>query len=112
MTLENDFLFDVPYIIKLDCVNKQVYLLKSDEYITASDYDGGNQKTIESTSGRFYTKILGVFGDSLYFMNNDKSYITRMNASNRIVSESMAVERKDYYDLIVVHSSLQPTGVL
>ena len=103
---------DFPYIIKLDCVNKQVYGFTSDKHITASDYDGRNWKTIASTSGRFNTKILGVFGDSLYFMNNDKSYITRMNASNRIVSESMAVERKEYYDLFVVHSSLQPTGVL
>ena len=101
-----------PYVIKLDCVNKQVYCFTRDDYITASDYDGRNQKTIGSASGRFYTNILSVFGDSLYFMNNDKSYITRMNASNGIVSESMAVERKpSYYDLIVVHSSLQPTGL-
>ena len=101
-----------PYIIKLDCVNKQVYCFTRDGYITASDYDGRNQKTIAITSGRFYLTILSVFGDSLYLMNNDKSYITRMNASNGIVSEGMAVKRKqDYYDLIVVHSSLQPTGL-
>ena len=101
-----------PYIIKLDCVNKQVYCFTRERYINASDYDGRNQKTIASASGRFYTNILSVFGDSLYFLNNNKSYITRMNASNGIVSESIAVKRKqDYYDLIVVHSSLQPTGL-
>ena len=86
------------------------YGFTSDKHITASDYDGGNQRTIASNSGRFYTDILGVFGDSLYSINY-KFYITRMNASNGIVSESMAVERKNYYELIVVHSSLQPTGV-
>ena len=99
-----------PFIIKLDCVNKQVYCFTSDDCLTASDYDGRIQKTI--ASGRFHKNILSVFGDSLYFINNDKSYITRMNASNGIVSESMAIKRKqDYYDLIVVHSSLQPTGL-
>ena len=103
-------------IIKLDCINKQVYgfVRKSwnEYYISASDYDGRNQTKITSGPLRYY--ILGVFNDSLYFMNdNDRSQIKEMNASNEIVIRSIAVDRNDYYyDLIVVHNSLQPLGKL
>ena len=100
-------------IIKLDCVNKQVYGFKQNsgnEYISASDYDGGNQTKI--TSGPFWDHILGVFNGSLYFMNSDRSQIKEMDVSNKIVIRSIAVDRNDYSDLIVVHNSLQPLGKL
>ena len=101
-------------IIKLDCVNKQVYnfLRKSSNeyYISASDYDGGNQTKI--TSGPFWDDILGVFNGLLYFMNNDGSQINEMDASNETVIRSIAVDRNNYHDLIVVHNSLQPLGKL
>ena len=100
-------------IIKLDCINKQVYgfLRKSgnEYYISASDYDGGNQTKI--TSGPFWDDILGVFNGSLYFMNNDRSQIKAMDVSNEII-RSIAVDRYYYWDLIVVHNSLQPLGKL
>lgn len=102
-----------PYIIKLDIVNKQVYgfMQKSDvQYISACDYDGGDQKTI--ANGTFNKHILAVFGDSLYFIYNDRSYIMEMNISNRILSRSIPVYKDSYYDLIVVHSLLQPVGEL
>ena len=102
-------------IIKLDCINKQVYsfLPKSgnEYYISASGYDGGNQRKI--TSGPFRKYILGVFNGSLYFMNdNDRSQIKEMDVSNEIVIRSIAADRNYYYDLIVVHNSLQPLGKL
>ena len=101
-------------IIKLDCVNKQVYGFEQNSgneyYISASDYDGGNQTKI--TSGPFRKYILGVFNGSLYFMDNDRSYINETDASNEIVIRSIAVDRNDYQDLIVVHNSLQPLGKL
>ena len=100
-------------IIKLDCINKRVYgfLRKSgnEYYISASDYDGGNQTKI--TSGPFWDDILGVFNGSLYFMNNDRSQIKAMDVSNEII-RSIAVDRYYYWDLIVVHNSLQPLGKL
>ena len=103
-----------PSVIKLDCVNKQMYGFMrkfGDEYhIFASDYDGKNQKII--TSGRFYDFILSVFGDLLYLMNNDRSYIKQMNTSNDSLPRNIAVERNYYYDLIVVHTFLQPPGEL
>ena len=103
-----------PYVIKLDCVNEQVYGFVRQsgvEYISVSDYDGGNQKNI--ASGPFSKFILGVFGDSLYFMNsNPSSYIKEMNLSNRTVSRTIAVGGDYYYDLIVVHTSLQRIGEL
>ena len=100
-------------IIKLDCVKKQVYGFKQksgNEYISASDYDGGNQRKITSGAFRYY--ILGVFNGSLYFMNNDRSQIKEMDASNETVIRRIAVDRNDYGDLIVVHNSLQPLGKL
>ena len=102
-------------VIKLDCVNKQVYgfMRKSDDeyHIFASDYDGKNQKNI--TSGTFHIYILSVFGDLLYLMSNDTSYIKQMNTSNDSLPRNIAVERNDYYyDLIVVHTFLQPSGEL
>ena len=100
-------------VIKLDCVNKQVYgfMRKSGyEYILASDYDGKNQKNIASGTFRIY--ILSVFGDLLYLMNNDASYIKQMNTSNDSLPRNIAMERNYYYDLIVVHTFLQPPGEL
>ena len=101
-------------IIKLDCVNKQVYgfvqKYGNEYYISASDYDGRNQTKI--TSGPLWGNILGVLNGSLYFMNNDRSQIKEINASNEIVIRSIAVDRNDYRDLIVVHNSLQPLGKL
>ena len=101
--------------IKLDCVNKQVYSFArkfgNGFNIYASDYDGGNQRMI--TSGQFWDYILGVFNGSLYFMNNDKSYVKEMNLSSRNYIRSIEVEYYHYYrDLIVVHQSLQPLGKL
>ena len=98
-------------MIKLDCVNKQVYgFVRNEIYISASDYDGRNQRKF--TSGQFWDYILGVFNGSLYFMNKDTSHIKEMNVSNRNVIRSIAVDRKKYWDLIVVHNSLQPLGKL
>ena len=102
-----------PYVIKLDCVNEKVYGFVRQsgvEYISVSDYDGGNQKNV--ASGPFSKYILGVFGDLLYFMNSDRSHIKEMNLSNRTVSRTIAVEGYSYYDLIVVHTSLQRIGEL
>ena len=96
-------------IIKLDCVNKQVYGFEEYwSYIFASDYDGGNQREI--INGQFKNYILGVFNGSLYFMNYNRSYIKEINDGR--VSRSIVVHRINYYDLIVVHNSLQPLGKL
>ena len=101
-------------IIKLDCVNKQVYGFEqksgNEYYISATDYNGGNQT--KTTSGPLWGDILGVFNGLMYFMNNDTSQIREMNASNTNVIRSIAVDRIYYYDLIVVHNSLQPLGKL
>ena len=96
-------------IIKLDCINKQVYGFEEyGRYIFASDYDGGNQRKI--ISGQFKNYILSVFNNSLYFMNYDRSYIKEINNGN--ASRSILVHGNYYYDLIVVHNSLQPLGKL
>ena len=95
--------------IKLDCINKQVYSIESD-FLAASDYDGGNHRM--DHFGQFSAGILGVFNGSLYLINNDRSYIKEMNLSNRNYARSIAVDRNDYRDLVVVHMFLQPLGKL
>ena len=107
LTLE--FIFNDYLAIKLDCINKQVYSIRYDGVVT-SDYDGGNSRM--DYFGQFSVGILGVFNGSLYFMNNDRSYIKEMNLSNRNYSRSIAVDRNDYRDLVVLHKFLQPLGKL
>jgi hypothetical protein len=100
------------YGITLDFTNKRVYWLEGDqksiEHIFSSDYDFQDQEAI--TSGSFEVYLLAVFGNSLYFLNNKKPYINQMNVSNKNIIRSIPVHMTDYYDLIVVTSSLQPLG--
>lgn len=104
-----------PFTIILDCINEKIYgfVKKSEvDYISASDYDDGNQTTI--ANGTFNPFLLGVFGNLLYFISEsrDRSYIEEMKVSNESLSRKIAVDKNDYYSLIVAHSSLQPMGEL
>ena len=84
-------------IIKLDCVNKHVYGFvgnsSNEVYMSASDYDGGNQRNI--TIKTLCDYLLHVF-----------------NAPLCSINRSIALARNNYYDLIVVYNSLQPLGKL
>ena len=103
---------DYDYLaIKLDCINKQVYSIEN-EFLAARDYDGWNYRMITIGQFSLLVGIFGVFNGSLYFMNNDRSYIKEMNLSNRNYVRSIAVDRNDYRDLVVVHKFLQPLGKL
>lgn len=103
-------------IIKLDCNSQRVYWLRFTDvpqricHISSSDYDGRDQKTI--TSGSFNVYLLGVFGDSLYYLNNDQFYIKVVNVTNGNISRSILVGKADYHDLIFVDGSVQPIGEL
>ena len=113
MTLASD---DVVYqsAVELDYSKKRVYWFsyhKSDYLISSCDYEGRDMKAI--TSGPFNEYILGVFRDSLYFLVKKNLYhINQMNISNGNISHSILVKTIDYYDLIVVDSSVQPVGEL
>ena len=99
-----------PYSITLDYANKRVYwfVWKSGvDHISSSDYDGVNQKNIKS--GLFNNNLLSVFGDFLYFLNYGKLYINEINISNGTIYRSILVDKAEYYDLIVVDSSIQPS---
>ncbi len=65
------------------------------------------------TRGTFNEDVLGVFRDSLYFLVKKNLYhINQMNISNGNISHRILVNKIDYYDLIVVDSSVQPMGEL
>jgi hypothetical protein len=101
-----------PYAITVDCTKKRVYWLEKEiqsgvDHIVSSDYDGEDQKTIKS--GSFNDHLLGVLGDSLYFVNNDLFYVNEMNISNGNILRNIQVDNNSYYDYLVVgYSSIQP----
>ncbi len=65
------------------------------------------------TRGPFNEGVLGVFRDSLYFLVKENLYhINQMNISNGNISHRILVNKIDYYDMIVVDSSVQPMGEL
>jgi hypothetical protein len=104
--------FSEPYAITVDCTKERVYWLENEirsgvDHIVSSDYYGVDQKTI--ISGSFNDHLLGVLGDSLYFLNNDLFYVNEMNIPNGNISRNILVDNNSYYnDLVVVHSSIQP----
>ena len=104
--------FSEPYAITVDCTKKRVYWLEKEiqsgvDHIVSIHYSGLDQKTIKS--GSFNDHLLGVLGDSLYFMNNDLFYVNEMNISNGNILRNIQVDNNSYYDYLVVgHSSIQP----
>ena len=104
--------FSEPYAITVDCTKNRVYWIENEirsgvDHIVSSYYNGLDQKTI--ISGSFNGHLLGVFGDSLYFLNNDLFYVNEMNISNGNIFRNILVDNNSYYDdLVVVHSSIQP----
>ncbi len=99
--------------VELDYSKKRVYWFSynSNYPISSCDYEGRDRKAI--TSGPFNRNLLGVFRDSLYFLVKKSLYhINQMNISNGNISHRILVNKIDYYDLIVVDSSVQPMGEL
>ena len=104
-----------PLAVELDYSKKRVYWFsyhdKSNHNISSCDYEGKDMKAI--TRGPFNQRVLGVFRDSLYFLVKKSLYhINQMNISNGNISHRILVNDIDYYDLIVVDSSVQPMGEL
>lgn len=101
-----------PFSVTLDFTRKRVYWFERDQksipHMFLSDYDFRDQKAI--TSGSLNLYLLAVFGDFLYFLNNEQRHMNQMNVSNKNIIRSIPVHKTDYYDLIVVTSSLQPLG--
>ena len=96
--------------IKLDCNKKRVYWLenfRSIGYIKSINYNGRKKATI--TSGPVNRNLLGVLGDSLYFLNTHENRINVMNVPKGNISQTILVARENYKDLLAVHTSVQPT---
>ena len=97
------------YAIKLDCHKKRIYWLEYSSRLKSADYGGKERKTI--TEGHFYTDLLSVMGDSLYFLDRNTYRINEMNETNGNISRSILVHKGySYYDLFVIDKSVQPTG--
>ena len=99
--------------IKLDCRKKRVYWLVMEYslsigHILSCNYRGEGKETI--TSGSIHRNLLGVLGDSLYFLNTNEYRINEMNVSNRNISRTILVEQGNYQDLFVMDKSLQPAS--
>ena len=99
-----------PKALSLDYTNRRVYWLSS-HGISSRSYDGGNTTVLRS--GLFNTHWLGIFKDSLYFQKiYPRGYINEMNISSGMISSRIRVDQTYFYDMVVVHSSLQPMGEL
>ena len=104
--------FSEPYAITVDCTKNRIYWIEKEiqsgvDHIVSSQYSGLDQKTI--IRGSLNNHLLGVHGDSLYFMNNNLFYVNEMNISNGNISRNIVVDSNSYYDnLVVVHISIQP----
>ena len=99
------------YVIKLDCIKKRVYWLEKssgNNQIKSCDYAGKKKKTV--ASGGFLGDLLGVLGDSLYFLNTNESRINERNVSNVNISRKFLVTNTTYNHLLVVDKSGQPPG--
>ena len=96
--------------IQLDCPKRRVYWLayfRSIGHIKSCNYTGGQKKDI--TSGPLNRNVLGVLGDSLYFLNTSEYRINEMNVSNGNISRKILVERGGDYQVLVAVKSVQPT---
>ena len=102
------------HAVELDYTKKRVYWLfyvqigDNNHDLYSCNYNGKNRKTVKS--GPFNEYLLRVFRDSLYFMV--KNNLNQMNVSNGNIFRSILVNKTDYYDLLVVDSSVQPMGEL
>jgi len=97
------------YAIKLDCHKKRVYWLKYSSWSNIKSCDYGSKKKETIASGPFHSRLLGVLGDSLYFLNTIEYRINVMNVSNGNISQKILVDNADYKDLLAVDKSVQPT---
>ena len=101
--------FSEPYAITVDCTKKRVYWVEKEiqagaEHIFSSDYDGLKTKTIISGSLNHY--LLGVLRNTIYFLNNNVSYVNEMNVSKGNISRNILVDSNSYYDDLVVVGKL------
>ena len=94
------------YAIKLDCRKKRVYWLEYSRRIKSLDYGGKERRTV--TDGHFNEYLLGMLGDSLYFLDTNTYRINEMNVSNGNISRKILVDWRTYYDLVLVEKSVQP----
>jgi hypothetical protein len=101
--------FSEPYAIAVDCTKNRVYWVEKEiqagaEHIFSSDYDGLKPKTIISGSLNHY--LLGVLRNTIYFLNNNVSYVNEWNVSKGNISRNILVDSNSYYDDLVVVGKL------
>ena len=99
-----------PWALSLDHIKKRVYGVDGSDGIFSSNYDGVNMTTFRG--GSFNENLLDIFADSVYSQRTNVPYINEINMTSGKISRSIKVNRTDYRDLVVVHSSLQPMGEL
>ena len=100
-----------PWALSLDYTKKRVYWVSLFNLnIFSSGYDGKKTTTVQI--GLFNCFLLGIIEDSVYFQQWNDHYINEMNITSGIISRSIKVDRTDYRDLAIVHTSLQPMGEL
>ena len=96
--------------LTLDTNNRRAYWLKwKTNAIFSSDYDGKNNKRIE-TRQPLNEYILDVSKSSIFLMANDKSRILMVNKTKEDVFRNFTIEKSDYYKLIMFNKVNHPMG--
>ena len=99
-----------PLALSLDHTKKRVYWLSEFYGIFSSNYDGVDRTALGIRLVQ--VNFLDMFEDSVYFGIEFVPYIIERNMTSRKIFRSIKVNRTDYRDLVVIHSSLQPMGEL
>ena len=87
--------------LTLDINNRRAYWLKREtNVIFSSDYDGKNNKSIE-TRQPLNQNILDVSESSIFLMENEKSRILIVNKTKEDVFRSFTIEKPYYSKLIM-----------
>ena len=73
------------------------------------DYNAGSKTLIGA--GFFNKDLLGVFGNLIYFLDSNSTYLNEMNISSQNIKGKVSlVQRNPYLSMIIVDSSLQERG--
>ena len=95
-----------PLDLFLDNTNERVYILDNFETVFSISYDGKDKNVITNSSLNEY--LFGAFGNWIYFQK--RNLLHELNVSSGLVTRRIALNKTDYYDLVVVNSSFQPIG--
>ena len=94
--------------ITLDVNKQRVYFFKNSRVIS-SDYDGNDEKNID-TYQHLNGWIFGVWDNSILVMKRDEARILIKNETDGNLFREITIGKSDYFDLIVFNNKFNRTS--